>query len=111
MVFIASPMTMSKTHLRLFRSEDNHLRPSDGALYVSRRVKLNTVNNKIMTTAVYLALTWVIGSSLGAAGCAIWTPADTTQTEQSRSSTTTTTQDMPVNTTRTTSVRSSTSTN
>jgi hypothetical protein len=57
---------------------------------------------------VYIALAFLLGS-LGAAGCAIWVPADSVAPQASEQSqtTTTTSQDVPVSTTKTTTVRTS----
>jgi hypothetical protein len=54
---------------------------------------------------MYVALTFLIGG-IGAAGCAIWVPADP-QTSQESQTTTTTSQPAPVSVTKTTVVRSS----
>ena len=70
---------------------------------------IDVVKNKINTTALYVALTFLIGS-LGAAGCAIWVPADSVAPQASEQSqtTTTTTQNLPVSTTKSTTVKTST---
>jgi hypothetical protein len=66
------------------------------------------MKNKGTNASVYVALVFLLGS-LGAAGCAIWVPADSVAPQASEQSqtTTTTSQDVPVSTTKTTTVRSS----
>jgi hypothetical protein len=67
------------------------------------------VKNKINIAALYVALTFLIGG-LGAAGCAIWVPADSIAPQASEQSqtTTTTTQNVPLSTTKTTTVKTNT---
>ncbi len=69
------------------------------------------MKNKTKLTAVYVTLTLLIGS-LGAAGCAIWVPADplAPQASEQTQTTTTTSQNVPVSTTKTTTVKSGSST-